>query len=281
MIVRAYAKVNWHLSVLGRRQDGYHLLDMVMQRIDLHDDIVLVPAEGLSLTAEGLPVETGPDNLILRAARALQQASGTDSGAQIHLTKRIPLGAGLGGGSADAAAVLQGLNALWGLGCSKAELQRLGAGLGADVPYCLEMEPARVGGVGEAIRPLSPFAPCSLVLRQPEAALNTREVFARFDAGRAQRQARDAEAVIEALSEGGLERLRSCAVNDLQSPAEGLLPEISTMINELYAAGASFAQMTGSGSAVYGAFPVHKKARAAYQTLQSAGPGRVWLCRCL
>ena len=151
MHVVARAKINWTLDIVGKREDGYHLMDMLMQPVELADELTLEKTEnGLTLTVSGYPrVKAGPDNLALRAAQALQAQTGYRGGASIHLHKRIPVGAGLGGGSADAAGVLAGLNRLWETGLTQQELEALGLRLGADVPFCLRGGLQRAQGVGE------------------------------------------------------------------------------------------------------------------------------------
>lgn len=138
MLINARAKINWTLDITGRREDGYHLMDMLMQPVTLCDTISLTEAETLTLTCGGTPrLTASEDNLALRAARALRLRTGCTRGAAIHVEKRIPVGAGMGGGSADAAAVLRGLNQLWALNLSQHELEEIGLTLGADVPFCL------------------------------------------------------------------------------------------------------------------------------------------------
>ena len=182
MLIRANAKINWTLDTVGMRADGYHLLDMLMQSISLHDTLTLEPAEDVTFSADGatrVPQDEG--NLALRAALALRRHAGTAQGAMIHLHKRIPSGAGLGGGSADAAAVLHGLNALWELNLPMETLRQIGLTLGADVPFCLIGGLAHVQGIGEVIEPL----PCPriyhLVIIQPCRALSTPQVFRALD----------------------------------------------------------------------------------------------------
>ena len=149
MRIAARGKINWTLDIVGRREDGYHLMDMLMQPVTLEDEVTLGPADSLTLTCGGWPRLTPrEDNLALRAARALQEATGCRLGAAIHVEKRVPVGAGMGGGSADAAAVLFGLNRLWETGLSAGELERIGLTLGADVPFCLRGGLTRTTGVG-------------------------------------------------------------------------------------------------------------------------------------
>ena len=267
MELQARGKINWTLDIVGRRADGYHLLDMLMQPIVLADTLILEPAEGLSLMVEGAEgLSPGDDNLVLRAGRALQQASGAAQGAALRLIKRIPMGAGLGGGSADAAAALRGLNALWGLGYSLDALCAIGETLGADVPFCLHDAPRRAQGIGEILTPVDSRA-YPLVLLQPCAALSTKAVFAAYhDAAHLPRPRQ--EAVALALATGDLSSLRRLAGNVLESASIPLRPEIAQAKEALYALGASFSQMTGSGSVVFGAFDEPEDARRAWEALR-------------
>ena len=255
MIIKAFAKINWHLAVLGQRDDGYHALDMVMQHVDLFDLLDIEPANALHLSVQGdLSLQADESNLVLRAARALQKASCGQLGARIMLQKAIPSGAGLGGGSADAAAALYGLNEMWGLGYTQKELQAIGLNIGADVPYCLEARPAYVHGIGERIKPFRLDSIFHLVIVKPQESLSTKDVFAAFRSRDAVRRRPIAQEVIAALSSGSISLLKNSAINDLQQPAIALLPAIKRAIDGLYALGAGFAQMSGSGSAVFGVF---------------------------
>ena len=271
MKIQARGKINWTLDVTGRRADGYHLLDMLMQPIALHDTLSILPADDLALAIDGAPdLSPGEDNLILRAARALQKEYGVLSGARIALTKRIPMGAGLGGGSADAAAALKGLNALWGLGADLAALCRIGESLGADVPFCLHDAPRRAQGIGERLTPIESRA-YPLVLLQPCAALSTKEVFAAYHAA-SDIAPPDTEKAARALAEGDLYALRDCAGNVLEGASIPLRPQIAQAKADLYRCGAAFSQMTGSGSAVFGAFENTETATRAYRILQRQWP---------
>ena len=255
MIIKAFAKINWHLAVLGQRDDGYHALDMVMQHVDLFDLLDIEPANALHLSVQGdSSLQADESNLVLRAVRALQKASRGQLGARIMLQKAIPSGAGLGGGSADAAAALYGLNDMWGLGYTQKELQAIGLNIGADVPYCLEPGPAYVHGIGERIKPFKLDSIFHLVIVKPQESLSTKNVFAAFRSWDAVRRRPIAQEVIAALSSGSLSLLKNSAINDLQQPAIALLPAIKQAIDGLYALGAGFAQMSGSGSAVFGVF---------------------------
>ena len=254
MRIAARAKINWTLDIVGKREDGYHLMDMLMQPISLADDITLLPQEELTLSVSGFPrVNPGPENLALRAAVLLKQVTGYTGGASIHVHKRIPVGAGMGGGSADAAGVLAGLNRLWGTGLTQAELETLGLQLGADVPFCLRGGLQRAQGVGELLTPL----PCGglywLVVIQPCPGLSTKEVFSRFSLEACEGKP-DTQGAAEALAQGDWRRLCACLGNVLQAVSAELRPEISEAIAALRAQGAAGAWMTGSGSAVFGLF---------------------------
>ena len=268
MIVRAYAKINWSLDTVGVREDGYHLLDMVMQSVSLHDTLTLEAAEDLRLHADGpVRVPLNGDNLALRAAEALRDRAGIRAGAAIHLRKRIPSGAGLGGGSSDAAAVLRGLNVLWGLRYNADTLCDIGLRLGADIPYCLRGGLCRVQGIGEIITPLEISKIYHLVIIQPCRGLSTRQVFTALGAADSLRRP-DTEGVIRALQSGSLGQLPAVMGNTLQEVSVPLRPAIRQAIGVLRGHGARAAQMTGSGSAVFGVFSTAAAARAAHEALR-------------
>ena len=238
MVLAAHAKINLTLEVLGVRPDGYHDLRSVVVPVPLHDDVVLEPADGVSVEMPGdLPQER---NLAWRAADALRRATGCRKGARIRLVKRIPAGAGLGGGSADAAAVLNGLNDLWGLGLAKGRLCEIGATVGSDVPALVLGGAVLMEGRGERVAPLadSPLRDfplhdlCRLVLRTPPVFVSTPRVFAEF---------RESD--------------RGRGPNDLQPAACRLHPEIAAALEALRAEGCMGVQMSGSGSSVFGFRP--------------------------
>lgn len=264
----AHAKINWALNIVGRRADGYHLLDMLMQTIDLHDTLEIEPADALSLTVDGEPA--GEENLVLRAAMALNRRGGVFRGARMALTKRIPSRAGLGGGSADCAATLRALNRLWGLGLSDDELLELGLALGADVPFCLTGGLARVRSIGEDIEPVADAPRVPLVLVVPGGGLSTGAVFSLWDAGGFADVRLDIPALADAVTRRDLTQVDRLCANALTAPALSLLPEIGETLECLRGSSASAAFMTGSGSAVVGAFDSPDAARRAALTLPDA-----------
>lgn len=254
MLLKAFAKINWSLDITGIRPDGYHLMDMVMQPVSLADDITLLPSNGISITTGGTPFSRADEsNLAYRAAEALKNISSTDRGVQIHLYKQIPMGAGMGGGSADAAAVLFGLNRLWDLRYSSDRLEEIGLSLGADVPFCLRGKLARVRGIGEEIENHPFRSSFWLLVFQPCRALSTRDVFQAYQEAECIRRP-DTVSVLKALAEGDLPLLSVSMSNVLESVSSARCPEISEAISVLLSHGAMAAQMTGSGSAVFGVF---------------------------
>ena len=273
MLIRANAKINWTLDTVGVRADGYHLLDMLMQSISLHDTLTMEPAEDVTFSADGatrVPQDEG--NLALRAALALCRHTGTERGATIHLHKRIPSGAGLGGGSADAAAVLHGLNALWELNLPMETLRQIGLTLGADVPFCLMGGLAHVRGIGEVIEPL----PCPriyhLVIIQPCRGLSTPQVFRALDGMDISASRPNTPQALSALTGGNLALLADSLGNTLQPVAISMRPQIRQAITTLREHGARAAQMTGSGSAVFGVFATAAAARTAFVALSRRYP---------
>lgn len=265
MQIQARAKINWALEITGQRNDGYHLLDGVMQPLSLCDTLHIAPADGLSLSVEGAALSAGNDNLVLKAAQALQPFAGTQKGAAITLEKRIPMGAGLGGGSADAAAALKGLNAFWNLHLPMETLLEIGVTLGADVPFCLADAPMRAQGIGEILTPVPCRRTFPLVLIQPCEGLSTKEIFTAYHAQNP--RGGSVENVMKALAEGNLAQMEENAVNMLETVSITQKPAIGEAKEALYASGAAFARMTGSGSVVFGAFETLEKARAARQAL--------------
>jgi len=270
MQLKAWAKINWSLDILGQREDGYHKMDMVMQLIELHDDITIEPADSLSLQVDGhVHVPDTKDNLILRAAEALRSHAGIEKGAAIRLHKRIPVCAGLGGGSADAACILHGLNTFWDLHYPLETLCAIGVKLGADVPFCLTGGLMRAEGIGEILSPLPCKRPLPLLVIQPCRGLSTREVFtALHEMPEDAWEHPDTENVIKALGDGNLQLLSASLGNTLQPVSEKMRPELRTCIRMLKEHGARAAQMTGSGSAVYGVFASTAAARTAYESLR-------------
>ena len=286
--IKARAKINWTLDILGQREDGYHLMDMLMQSVTLADLLTLESSDSLTLkttmgrrggsavssdeaAAEAVPCDER--NLAYRAAVALQQYTGCSKGAVISLEKNIPSGAGMGGGSADAAAVLYGLNRLWQLNLTQEELLAIGLKLGADVPYMLTGGLARVGGIGEKISSLSPVPDAWLVLTQPCDGLSTKEIFTAYDSPAPSLCIRHpaTDEAQAALLAGDLPRLAAAMNNVLEGISIAKRPAIAEAVRRMEAAGAIRSMMTGSGSVVYGIFAAEADARQAVKQLEADG----------
>ncbi|HET9671884.1 MAG TPA: 4-(cytidine 5'-diphospho)-2-C-methyl-D-erythritol kinase [Actinomycetota bacterium] len=252
-IVRAaHAKVNAFLRVLGRRDDGYHAVETLILPVSLHDVVTVEPADELSIAlsgeAEGVPA--GESNLALRAARALAAEAGgaaSDRGARITIEKRIPVAAGLGGGSADAAATLLALDELWGLEAGPGTLARIGLAVGSDVPALLLAEPVFAAGRGEVVEPVV-VQPTSWVLKPLDRRVSAADAYAWWDDEPG--TGPDAGALIAAAESGADDLLGSALFNDLQRGVEGRHPEVGAAVETFLSAGALGAVMSGSGPTV-------------------------------
>lgn len=266
MRLTAHAKVNWALSILSRQPDGYHTMDMLTQSVCLGDTIELHKADTISLTVGGEhPIPADGRNLAIKAAVALHETQQITCGAAIHIKKRIPVGAGMGGGSADAAAVLLGLNLLWDLKLSDRALHAIALGIGSDIPFCLTGGLARVGGIGDQITPLPCNETFHLLIIQPCGGLSTPAVFAAYDALPKRPQNPSIDDTVRALSAGGPARLAGAMGNALEAAAIPQKPEIAICAQTMEHYGALRAQMTGSGSAVIGLFETGDEAANAYR----------------
>ncbi|NLC31788.1 MAG: 4-(cytidine 5'-diphospho)-2-C-methyl-D-erythritol kinase [Clostridiales bacterium] len=269
MIARAYAKINWYLKILGKMNTGYHDLEMIMQHIDLYDELQINKTTNTDLTLEinsTAKFVADDNNLIIKAAKLMLNAGKTTAGLHIRLTKRIPIGAGLGGGSADAAAMMHALNHLFLLNYPLDKLQSLGIKIGADIPYCLEQRPAIVKGVGESIQPLHFAQEHWIVLLKPEKSLSTKEVFLNYNKKIDTRHYSLQDSIIAIENKDFINLNKYCG-NSLEPPAIYLLPEIEKLKRELIDHGALFSQMSGAGSAVFGVFESIDVAKIAWSHL--------------
>jgi 4-diphosphocytidyl-2-C-methyl-D-erythritol kinase len=268
---QARAKINLYLHVLGRRKDGYHELDSLFVFADIADVVEIRPAKSLRLKLKGpfakdLPVKD--DNLILRAARLLSDAVEIKPQAAITLTKNLPIAAGLGGGSADAAAVFRALVRFWEIPQKAVDLTLLGLGLGADVPACLLSEPCFVGGIGELIEPSPKLPALPMILVNPGIALATASVFS----ARNQRFSKSARF---SSAPGTLKELFSALQrrrNDLEKPAVALCPAVADVLKAIEATeGCRLARMSGSGATCFGLYDDMATAEQAASVLRRRG----------
>jgi 4-diphosphocytidyl-2-C-methyl-D-erythritol kinase len=251
LVLQASAKINLALDVLGKRSDGYHDISTVMQAVDLFDRLTLEPAEAITVEIDGLALPTDDRNLVVRAGKLLRRAAGIEAGVRIRLTKRIPVAAGLGGGSSDAAATLWGLNRLWRLRWPRARLSEMAVELGMDVPFFLGGGPALATGRGERLERLPAGGGYALVLVNPRLPLSTPEVYGRVPVGwRA--EPLGTRRMVEALRMRSAARVAAALANHLEDLVSPTVPVVGRMKSALIAAGALGAAMSGSGPTVFG-----------------------------
>jgi 4-diphosphocytidyl-2-C-methyl-D-erythritol kinase len=269
--LRAFAKVNYALEVRGLRDDGYHEIASVLQSISLADELEIERSRGgFELLFEPEGVEVGPleENTVYKAWALLWEVSGHELPVRMRLHKKIPAGAGLGGGSADAAAVLVGMNELYGLGLDYEELRDIGSRIGADVPFCLLGGTALGEGRGEVLTPLPAPPDHHLVLAKPVRSAETGGVYRAYDECPGKRTA-SVKPVVAALRSGDLRALGGVLGNDLEPVTAGFVPEVAAYRRELLRAGALGATMTGTGTAVYGIFGIREDAQMVETKLQA------------
>lgn len=268
--VQAQAKINWALDILSRREDGYHEMDMLMQKIALSDEIRFETARWTTLTVNGHLIANAGKNLIVRAANLLNEYMGEKRGVRITLSKRIPVRAGLGGGSADCAAALMALNDLWGFKLPAKTLKKLALSLGADVPYCMENDFCRVRGIGEDVQTLENAPKIPLVVACVSPGLSTQAVFSNFDEAGDSPLNVPMEKLCGRLTAGDFRAADEISGNALERAAIRLLPAVADTMERMCACGSLYTRMSGSGSAVFGVFETADKAREAAQKIEGA-----------
>lgn len=268
MELKAYAKVNLGLDVLRRREDGYHELRMIMQTVDLYDTLTLEKTEkGIEMTCniQGLPCDER--NLVYRAAALMQETYQIPGGIQIHLEKRIPMAAGMAGGSTDAAAVFNGMNILYELGRSKEELCKLGVKIGADVPYCIVGGTALSEGIGEVLTVLPNVPDCVVLIAKPDFDVSTKYVFENLHANSLTYHP-DIDAMVSAIEKKDMTGMIKEMDNVLETVTEKKYTEITTIKNIMKEKGAMRAMMSGSGPTVFGLYEKQEDAEAAAEQIK-------------
>jgi 4-diphosphocytidyl-2-C-methyl-D-erythritol kinase len=270
-IVRAHAKINLNLRVLGRRPDGFHDLETLVQSISLHDTLEFYSHDdGIRLEVDDPGVPADPGNLVWQAAASLARAAPTPLGVGIRLGKRIPVGAGLGGGSSDAAATLIALNKIWSLGLSLADLALIAAELGSDVPFFLAGGTALLTGRGTEVRALPDVLGYRLVVVFPGVPLATREVYSQLQAPLTPMGKIGSMGPFGRIPDGEVESWVGLG-NDLGPSARRLCPVIGEIEDRLKNSGATAAGMSGSGSAVFGLFRDRTRQEGAARDMRNAG----------
>lgn len=270
--LNAYAKVNLGLDVLRRREDGYHELRMIMQTVDLYDTLTLEKTEepGISMTCnvEGLPCDER--NLVYKSAKLMFDTYGLPGGIRMHLEKRIPMAAGMAGGSTDAAAVFNGINELYELGVSKERLCELGVKIGADVPYCIVGGTALSEGIGEVLTQLPNVPDCIVLIAKPDFDVSTKYVYENLHANSLTYHP-DIDAQVAAIRAGDLAGVIKVMDNVLETVTEKKYTEITTIKNVMEEHEAMRAMMSGSGPTVFGLYEDADKAKEAAEAIREAG----------
>lgn len=269
--IKAYAKINLALNVIGRRDNGYHDLRMIMQTIGVYDELSFVKTESSDITmtcsVQGLP--TDDSNLVIKAAKLMFKTYDIKGGLKIHLDKRIPAAAGLAGGSTDAAAVFKAINYMYDLSASLEDLQKLGVTLGADIPYCIIGGTALAEGIGEELTKLPTPPSCHILLVKPDVNVSTKYVYEHIDnEDPANLSCADIEGMIDGLYNSDMKQIVSCMGNDLAKVTEKEYTRIGDLKRLMTQGGAIASMMSGSGPSVYGFFD---NLEAAEQTAETIG----------
>ena len=264
VMLKALAKINLGLDVLGRRENGYHDVKMVMQTIYLYDNVTISKTEEPGIQIESnlfyLPVDE--NNIAYKASKKLMDEFQIQEGVHIVLEKHIPVAAGMAGGSSNAAAVLVGMNRLFSLGLSQEELMERGVSLGADVPYCVMRGTVLAEGIGEILTPLPPLPKCYVLIAKPSISVSTKHVYEKLDSKEIEEHP-DIDGILEGLENGNLRKIADSMGNVLEKVTIEEYPVIEDIKRTMKEAGALNAMMSGSGPTVFGLFEDKKAAMEA------------------
>ena len=279
ILKKAYAKVNLGLDITGRRDDGYHMVRMIMQSLDIYDELTFEMKEepGIIITLAGENennLSLGEDNLIFKAAKHISEMTGYEGGIRITLKKNIPIAAGMAGGSSDCAATLKGVNELLNAGLSEEKLREIGVKLGADVPYCIMGGTALSEGIGEVLTPLPALPKCFFVVAKPAVSVSTAEAYGGYDRLAAEKPELihpDIDGQVEALRNGDLKGLTDRFLNVLEYVTAEKYSEIRELEEIMKDAGALNAMMSGSGPTVFGIFDSEETAEEAVSRIRTSG----------
>ena len=271
--LKALAKINLGLDVLRRREDGYHEVKMIMQTIGLHDDLEIrkTKTPGIQVKTNLYYLPTNENNLVYKAAKLLMDEFQIQDGVSIQLKKRIPVAAGMAGGSSDGAAVLWGINQMYGLGLSMQALMERGVRLGADVPYCIMRGTALSEGIGEILTPLPPMPKCTILIAKPGISVSTKFVYENLHANDLKpEQHPDVDSMIEAMRQKDLGLLCSRMGNVLETVTIPAYPVINEIKRTMMDNGAIGSMMSGSGPTVFGIFDSPVAAKQAVKAVRAA-----------
>ena len=279
--LKARAKINLGLDVVRRREDGYHEVKMVMQMLRLYDqiDIEKTRESGILVRSNLSFLPTDERNIAYKAAKVMIDQFGLEQGVIIRIEKHIPVAAGMAGGSTDCAAVLYGMNKLFGLRLNQKKLRELGVKLGADVPYCLMRQTALSEGIGEILTPISPLQDCPILIAKPSVSVSTRHVYEHLKLDE-QTMHPDIDGIVTALADGDLYGVTDRMANVLETVTVPEHPVIDEIKKQMMASGAVNALMSGSGPTVFGIFDDEEKAKKACEDMKASGLARqIYLTR--
>lgn len=267
--LKAMAKINLGLDVLKKREDGYHEVRMIMQNVNLYDAVFIkkISENAIKVSTNLYYLPTNENNLVYKAAKLLKEEFNLCEGIEIDLKKHIPVAAGMAGGSADAATVLYGMNRLFKLGLSKADLMKRGVKIGADVPYCILRGTALSEGIGEILTPLPSMPKCHILIAKPGISLSTKYVYENLHANEL-KQHPDIDGIIEAIKEKNVKKVAAKLENVLETVSIKQHPVIAEIKEFMKNNGALNAIMSGSGPTVFGVYDDLSLAEQAYQKLK-------------
>lgn len=273
--LKARAKINLGLDVLGKREDGYHEVRMVMQTIGIYDRLILtkIPEEEIRITSNLAFLPVNENNLIYKAIKLLKDEYHFPGGVSVDLNKFIPVAAGMAGGSADAASTMFGVNRLFGLNLSMGKMMELGVRLGADVPYCVMRGTALAEGIGEKLTRITPVPHMWILIAKPQINVSTRLVYEQLDMGGIQKHP-DIDGIIRAIEAQDVVRIAQSMGNVLENVTVPLYPVIETIKQDMLSHGAINAMMSGSGPTVFGIFPDEQTTLACQAFLKEKGDAR-------
>ena len=265
---KAYAKINLGLDVIRRREDGYHEVKMIMQNIGIHDELTFrKQAEGITLKIDRVDLPVDGNNLIYKAAKLIKEEYGITEGVRIDLKKRIPIEAGLAGGSTDAAAVFWGMNELFSIGMTQEKMCELGVRIGADVPYCIMGGTAIAEGIGEKLTPLPDTPKAVVLIAKPDISVSTKDVYQNLNVPELKVHP-DIDGMTKAIIRHDLDGVIERMDNVLENVNVRMHPIIDEIKNFMRANGAARAMMSGSGPTVFGIYKDQAQAADAYMKLK-------------
>ena len=268
--LKARAKINLGLDVLGKREDGYHEVRMVMQTIGIYDRLILtkIPEEEIRITSNLAFLPVNENNLIYKAIKLLKDEYHFPGGVSVDLNKFIPVAAGMAGGSTDAASTMFGVNRLFGLNLSMGKMMELGVRLGADVPYCVMRGTALAEGIGEKLTRITPVPHMWILIAKPQINVSTRLVYEQLDMGGIQKHP-DIDGIIRAIEAQDVVRIAQSMGNVLENVTVPLYPVIETIKQDMLSHGAINAMMSGSGPTVFGIFRDRRTAKEAFTKVKA------------